>query len=123
MMSEQESPAAPSLAGTLRQTLREISQPFVDLVRAPQALWGINLSYLLEGVTYFGVVTLLAIFFNEYIGLDDIVAGRMVGVLTAGITLSMLVLGATVDFIGPRRALLLSLTLMLVGRIVLTLSP
>jgi POT family proton-dependent oligopeptide transporter len=123
MMSEQESPAAPSLAGTLRQTLREISQPFVDLVRAPQALWGINLSYLLEGVTYFGVVTLLAIFFNEYIGLDDIVAGRMVGVLTAGITLSMLVLGATVDFIGPRRALLLSLALMLVGRIVLTLSP
>ncbi len=107
----------------IRSTLREITQPFIDLVHASQALWGINVSYLLEGLTYFGVVGLLAIFFNDYIGLDDISAGRMVGALTAGITLSMLFLGATVDLIGARKALLLSLALMLVGRVLLTLSP
>ena len=117
-------PAAPG--GTVsiaRQTFREVSQPFVDLFHASQALWGINLSYLLEGLTYFGVVGLLAIFFNDYIGLDDISAGQMVGFLTAGITLGMLFMGATVDLIGARRSLLLSLFLMLVGRILLTLSP
>lgn len=106
-----------------RQTLREVTQPFIDLFRASRALWGINVSYLLEGLAYFGVVGLLAIFFNDYIGLDDINAGQMVGFLTAGITLGMLVLGATVDVIGPRRALLLSLALMLIGRILLTVSP
>lgn len=86
----------------LQQTVKEVVQPFKDLIHAPRALWGINVSYLLEGLTYFGVVGLLAIFFNENIGLDDIKAGQMVGVLTAGITLSMLILGATVDIIGVR---------------------
>jgi dipeptide/tripeptide permease len=107
----------------IKNIQEEIVQPFIDLVRAPRALWGINLSYLIEGLTYFGVVGLLAIFFNDYIGLNDINAGQMVGVLTAGITLSMLFLGATVDLVGPRRALLIALGLMLAGRILLTISP
>ena len=107
----------------LQRTLREITQPFVDLVKASRALWGINASYLLEGLTYFGVVGLLAIYFNDYIGLDDISAGQMVGIQTAGITLSMLFLGATVDLIGPRKAILISLAAMLVGRILLAVSP
>ena len=122
-MQESESPPPAEAVSIARQTFREISQPFVDLFHASQALWGINLSYLLEGLTYFGVVGLLAIFFNDYIGLDDISAGRMVGFLTAGITLGMLFMGATVDLIGARRSLLLSLFLMLVGRTLLTLSP
>ena len=107
----------------LRNTLHEITQPFIDVVHASRALWGVNLSYLLEGLTYFGVVGLLAIYFNDFIGLNDIDAGRMVGVLTAGITISMLFLGATVDFIGPRKAILISLSFMLIGRILLAISP
>ncbi len=106
-----------------QQTLKEVVQPFKDLFHAPRALWGINVSYLLEGLTYFGVVGLLAIFFNESIGLNDIEAGQMVGVLTAGITLSMLILGATVDIIGVRLSLLISLAAMLIGRVLLALSP
>lgn len=102
---------------------KELTQPFIDLAHTSRALFGLNLSYVLEGMTYFGVVGLLAIFFNEYVGLDDIDAGRMVGVLTAGITIAMLFLGATVDWIGLRKSLLIALTLMLVGRLLLTLSP
>jgi MFS family permease len=109
--------------GLFSKTFSEVTQPFIDLFHAPRALWGINVSYLLEGLTYFGVVGLLGIFFNDFIGLNDINAGQMVGVLTAGITLSMLILGATVDIIGVRKALLISLFAMLIGRIVLTLSP
>ena len=117
-------PSAPAEPDSIaRQTIREITQPFIDLFHSSRALWGINLSYLLEGLTYFGVVGLLAIFFNDYIGLDDISAGQMVGFLTAGITLGMLFMGATVDLFGPRRSLLISLGLMLIGRTLLTLSP
>lgn len=101
---------------------REIVEPFINLVKAPRALWGINLSYLLEGLTYFGILSLLAMFFNG-LGLDDIAAGRMVGVLTAGITLAMLILGGTVDWIGVRKSLLIALSAMLVGRILLTVAP
>jgi len=102
---------------------RELIQPFIDLFNTSRALFGLNLSYVLEGLTYFGVVGLLAIFFNEYVQLDDIRAGQMVGFLTAGITLSMLFLGATVDWIGVRKAFLFSLLFMLIGRILLTASP
>jgi proton-dependent oligopeptide transporter, POT family len=112
-----------STEGIFQQTIKEITQPFKDLFKASRALWGINLSYLLEGLTYFGVVGLLAIYFNEYTGLNDIHAGQMVGFLTAGITLSMLFLGATVDIIGLRKSLLISLSIMAVGRILLTLAP
>jgi POT family proton-dependent oligopeptide transporter len=45
----------------ISSTFREVTQPFIDLVQASQALWGINVSYLLEGLTYFGVVGLLAL--------------------------------------------------------------
>ncbi len=101
----------------------ELTQPFVDLAHTSRALLGINLSYVLEGLTYFGVVGLLSIFFNEYVALNDIDANLMVGILTGGITISMLFLGATVDWIGLRKSLLIALSLMLVGRIFLTISP
>jgi len=109
--------------GIIRNTLNELSQPFIDLLHTSRALLGVNLSYVLEGITYFGVVGLLAIFFNEYIGLDDSYAGYMVGFLTGGITLAMLLLGATVDWIGVRKSFLYALVLMLFGRIILTISP
>ncbi len=101
----------------------DLTQPFIDLAHTSRALLGLNISYVLEGLTYFGVLGLLAIFFNDYVGLDDIRAGNMLGILTGGITLAMLFLGATVDWIGLRKALLISLTLMLVGRIFITVAP
>ena len=42
-----------------KNPLREIIDPFINLIKAPRALWGINLSYLIEGLTYFGVLGLL----------------------------------------------------------------
>jgi MFS family permease len=106
-----------------KNIVMDLTQPFVDLAHTSRALKGVNISYVLEGLTYFGVLGLLAIFFNEFIQLDDIDAGRMVGFLTAGITFAMLVLGATVDWIGLRKSLLIALSLMLVGRILITISP
>ena len=118
-----ENPGPSSGGSVIKQVAADIIGPFRDLRAAPRALWGVHLSYTIEGLTYFGVVGLLAIFFNEYIRLDDISAGQMVGFQTAGITLAMLFLGATVDIIGVRRAILMSLFIMLVGRTILTLSP
>ena len=66
----------------LRKTWHDVSQPFIDLFHSSRALWGINASYLLEGITYFGLLTLLAIFCNTAIGLNDIDAGHVVGILS-----------------------------------------
>ena len=106
-----------------RNPLREIVQPFIDVVHAPRALWGVNISYLLEGFVYFGVVGYLAMYFNQYVGLNDVWAGRMTGALTWGITLAMFMFGGLADKWGVRIALVAALALMLVGRVFLAGGP
>ncbi len=103
--------------------LKEIVQPFIDVVHAPRALWGVNISYLLEGFCYFGVLGYLAMYFNEYVGLSDTQAGPMVGVLTWGITLSMFFFGGRADKWGVRTALIASILLMIIGRALLAVGP
>lgn len=103
--------------------LREIIQPFIDLAHASRALWAVNLNYLLEGFVYFGVVIYLAMYFNQYAHLGDKEAGWMVGVLTSGITISMLFFGGRADKWGIRPTFLISLGLMLIGRVVLAWIP
>lgn len=102
---------------------RELVQPFVDLARAPRALWAVNLASLVEGFAYFGVLTYLAMYFNGYGGLPDREAGWMVGLLTSGITLCMLLFGGTADRLGPRRTLLLGIAVMALGRVGLAALP
>jgi len=117
-MSEQQTGAAQP-----KSPLREIVQPFIDLVHAPRALWGINFAYFVEGMVYFGMLTYLAMFFNDNVGLDDVWAGRMVGVLTAGITIAMFFLGGVADRKGVRFALLAAFCLLLAGRVLMSAGP
>jgi dipeptide/tripeptide permease len=117
------SEAEPSATETRPSPWKEITQPFIDLVHSPRALWAINLNYLLEGFVYFGMVIYLAMYFNKYVSLDDTHAGWMVGVLTSGITISMLFFGGRVDKWGVRPALLISLVFMCAGRAVLSIAP
>ena len=106
-----------------KNPLREIIQPFIDLIHAPRALWGINLAYVIEGMVYFGMLMYLAMYFNRYVGLDDRWAGWMVGVQTAGITIAMFFLGVVADKRGVRFALLCAFCLMLTGRALVSAGP
>jgi MFS family permease len=106
-----------------KNPLREVIQPFIDLVHAPRALWGINLAYLIEGTVYFGMLNYLHMYFNQYVQLNDVYANLMVGVQTAGITFAMFLLGFVADKGGVRFALLFAFILMLAGRSLLALGP
>jgi MFS family permease len=106
-----------------KSPLKEIAEPFANLAKAPRALWALNLTYLIEGFAYFGTLAYLAMFFNEYVKLNDQHAGWMGGVMTSGITFSMLFFGSRVDRWGLRRTLLVALGSMLLGRLVLGFSP
>ncbi len=107
--------------------LREITQPFIDVVRAPRALWGVNLGYLLEGLVYFGILNYLALYFSDYVfkgvANPNEHAHGMVMVQTAGITLAMLLFGFVPDKFGVRFALIASFVLMGIGRVVLAAGP
>ncbi len=106
---------------------RELVQPFIDLAHAPRALWGINISYVLEGLVYFGILGYLAIHFSSFVfrGVDrpDELAHTMVMVLTAGITISMFFLGFVADRWGVRRALILAFIFLLLGRVLISAAP
>jgi proton-dependent oligopeptide transporter, POT family len=102
---------------------QEITQPFIDLFHASRAMWGINVGNLIEGFVYWGIIDYLAMYFNKYVGLNDIWAGRMVGVLTAGITIAMFFFGGLADRWGVRRAIIASFVLLVGGRFVIALGP
>ena len=110
-------------AAEKQSPLREIIQPFIDVVRAERALQGVNIPYLLEGIAYWGVLGYLAMYFNDYVKLDDLWAGRMVGVQTWGITIAMFFFGTLADRWGVRVALIAAFVLMAVGRTLLSAGP
>lgn len=111
----------------LKKTFQEITQPFIDLVHAPRALWGVNLAYTIEGLSYFGILTYLAIHFSDFIFRNvehaDVWSHEMVMVLTAGIAISMVLLGFVPDKVGIRRALIFSFMFLLIGRIIMSAAP
>ncbi len=103
-----------------KNPIQEIIQPFIDLVHAPRALWGINLAYVLEGMVYFGMLGYLTMHFADFIFQrvehSDEWAHQMVMILTGGITLAMALLGFVADKRGVRFALLAAFIFMLLGR-------
>lgn len=106
---------------------KEIIQPFIDLVHAPRALWGINVGYLIEGMVYFGMLGYLAIYFSDFVfqGIEgaDEASHNMVMILTAGITISMFFLGTVADKRGVRFALIAAFLLMIGGRSLISGAP
>jgi MFS family permease len=110
------------LAAALKKTLRELAETFAAFLKAPRALWGVNIPYVFEGLVYFGILTILGKFCSENIALNDIHSGWVYGGVTGGITLAMLLLGGVSDKIGVRVSLALSLAVMMFGRIFVALS-
>ncbi|MFN7986948.1 MAG: MFS transporter [Thermoanaerobaculia bacterium] len=104
----------------IRSALGELKTTTRAFFSSPRALWGLNVPYLLEGISYFGVLTLLMKLLSENLGLGDVRAGIVVSLFTGGITFAMFFLGELGDRFGTRRVLLLSISVMAVGRVLLT---
>ena len=106
----------------VKHALNELRQTSRAFIKAPQALWGINIPYLLEGIVYFGILTELEIFSSTNLAVTDFQANWILSFLTGGITLAMVILGSKADDLGIRKSLTLAFSTMLVGRVILALS-
>lgn len=106
----------------INDSLKELSETFVAFFKAPRALWGINIPYILEGLVYFGILTVLGKFASENVALSDVHAGWVYGGVTGGITFAMLLFGGVSDKIGVRRSLALALLTMMLGRAIVAFS-
>ena len=110
------------LVAAVKKSLHELTQTFGAFLKAPRALWGVNIPYVFEGLVYFGILTILGKYCSENVVLSDIHSGWVYGGVTGGITFAMLLFGGVSDKIGVRVSLALSLAVMMVGRILVALS-
>jgi MFS family permease len=116
-------PETPTSVGQIASdAFRELGSTAVAFIKAPKALWGINIPYVIEGLVYFGILTILGKYCSENVSLSDIHAGWVYSAVTAGITLAMLFLGGVSDKIGVRQALALAFFMFVIGRGLVALS-
>lgn len=111
-----------SFSEIIKDSFRELKETSIAFVKAPKALWGINLPYILEGLVYFGILTILGKYCSENVGLTDEQAGLVYSFVTGGITFSMLLLGGFSDKLGVRTSLVVSFLVFLIGRLLIAFS-
>ena len=119
---QQEETKTKSFGDVISDSFEELGETFKAFVKAPKALWGINVPYILEGLVYFGILTILGKFSSENVGLTDPQAGLVYSFVTGGITFAMLLLGGYSDKIGVRNSLIVAFAAMLLGRTMVGLS-
>ncbi|GAB4339561.1 MAG: hypothetical protein Kow0037_24740 [Calditrichia bacterium] len=122
MTSNRETTEKKGFGEVVRDSLTELKETLLAFVKAPKALWGVNIPYVLEGLVYFGILTILGKYCSENVQLSDLHSGWVYGFVTGGITFAMLLLGGVTDKLGVRNSLALSLGAMMAGRILISLS-
>lgn len=109
-----------SFGAALKKTWQETAETFGAVIRAPRALWGLNIADIfVQGLTYFGLLTVLGKFLSENVGLSDVYAGWIYSFLTGGFTFAMLFLGGVSDKIGVRKSLFISMLFIGIGFVML----
>lgn len=93
------------------------------LFGASRAFWLVNLVNFGDGIAYFGILNLLTLFIHGQVGLSDHLTGIAVSTFTGLVTLFMFGGGFVADRLGVRRALTLTLLILLAGRVMLASSP
>ena len=111
-----------SFGEVLKDAFKELKETAIAFFNAPKALWGINVPYILEGLVYFGILTILGKYSSENVGLEDIQSSLVYSFVTGGITFSMLIFGGYSDKIGVRKSLIVAFAGMLLGRVLISLS-
>ena len=101
----------------------ELVTSFRELKDAPRGFWYTNYIYWLDGVAYFGMLTLLAMYFHDIMGMTDDTGHKIVSAYMALITGFMLIFGPVSDKLGVRKSLLVSVSLYIIGRSALPLAP
>lgn len=116
--------AMSSAEPTTQETATSLRDVISRLKGASRGFWLVNAVNFGDGIAYFGVLSLLTLFFQHDVGMEAAGATIATSTFTGLVTLFMVLgAGALSDRLGARRALTVSIAMALVGRIVLTLSP
>lgn len=96
-----------------RQTLSEAIvgyfRDFGVLKETRKEYWGIQIVNFLDCTAYFALLTIVAVFLSDDLGLDDRLAGYTITAFTSATSLMLLFSGMTTDWLGIRRGLNLAM--------------
>ncbi len=87
-----------------------------------RAFWLVNMVNFGDGICYFGILTLMTLFLGGSVGMSDAMTGISVSTFTGLATLFMFGGGFVSDKYGVRKALSIALSLLLVGRVLLSFA-
>lgn len=94
------------------------------LCTASRGSWLVNLVNFADGVAYFGMLALMTLFMELNAGFSTQASTISISLFTGSVTIFMALGGGAIsDWLGVRRALTLSLVMVLIGRIILTIAP
>ncbi|HEY3296797.1 MAG TPA: MFS transporter [bacterium] len=100
-----------------------VKESFRLLFKASRGFWLVNLVNFGDGIAYFGILNLLTLYIHWDIGMSDQATGVAVSLFTGLVTLFMFGGGFISDRLGVRRALTLSIAVVLIGRLLLVAAP
>ncbi|HEX03888.1 MAG TPA: MFS transporter, partial [Bacteroidetes bacterium] len=96
---------------------------FKMLFGASRGFWLVNQINFLDGIAYFGILNLLTLFISRDVGMSINASTIAVSTFTGLVTLFMFGGGFVSDWLGVRKAITLCLGGLLIGRILLLISP
>ncbi len=96
---------------------------FKMLKHCSKDFWLTNAIQFFDGMAYFAMITVLALYLTNNCGFNDIDAGTWVGIFTLYITAFAFAVGSICDTIGIKKSLYIGLSLLAVSRLGMGLSP
>ncbi len=103
---------------TLTEMLIGYFKDFGVLKETRAEYWGIQIINFLDSTTYFGLLTIAAVFLSDDLGMNDRSAGYTITLFTSATSLLLLFSGMATDWLGIKR----SLNFALGGHLVLRLA-
>ena len=100
----------------------ETLDDFRALRGAPRELWIVFAVKFLESLAYFAIYNLIALYLSSDLGYTDVEAGTVAGTWLTVISVMTFFSGFVADALTIRRALLVSVTSCVVGRVLLAVS-
>ena len=102
------------------EAVKKYFSEFKILKNTPAEFWTLNLVInFFEMLAYFSIITVLTLYLTENVGFDDQWAGNTVGIFTLMITVIIFFSGFIIDSIGVKKALLISMVLLVPTRLLL----
>jgi dipeptide/tripeptide permease len=89
----------------------------------PKAFWTANIVEIFERAAFYGMFISLSLYLSRSVGFNDIAAGWIGGIFTAGLYFLPTFSGAYADKIGFRRAIILAFALLAIGYTSLGILP